>query len=70
MRVVSSHIKTAEYNRQRRELTMTFINRPRWVYVFYNISPKIWVEFVRAQSKGQYFWAVIRDFYPYKITFK
>lgn len=68
MNVVSSNIKTADYDRVKRELTMTFINRPRWVYVFSKIPPNIWKEFVRASSKGEYFSAVIRDKYNYTRT--
>ena len=46
---------------------MTFINRPRWRYTYYKVSPRIWVEFVRSQSKGQYFSDIIRDHYMYSL---
>ena len=67
MRIVSSNIKTADYDRTKRELKMTFINRPRWRYTYYKVSPRIWVEFVRSQSKGQYFSDIIRDHYTYSL---
>lgn len=44
---------------------MTFINRPRWVYTYYKVPPNIWVEFVRSESKGQYFSQIIRDRFQY-----
>lgn len=66
MQIVSSNIKTAGYDRTKRELKMTFINRPRWLYIYYNVSPKIWVEFVRSQSKGQYFSEIIKSTFKFK----
>lgn len=65
MIIVSSNIKTADYDRVKRELRMTFINRPRWVYTYYKVPPRIWVEFVKSNSKGQYFSDIIRDNYQY-----
>lgn len=65
MQIVSSNIKTADYDRTKRELKMTFINRPRWVYIYYKVSPRIWTEFVRSQSKGQYFSEIIRGNFQY-----
>lgn len=47
---------------------MTFINRPRWVYVYHKVSPKIWVEFQNSESKGQYFAEVIKNFKFDKIV--
>lgn len=65
MQIVSSNIRTADYDRRKRELRMTFVNRPRWVYIFYKVSPRIWTEFVKSQSKGQYFSDIIRDNFLY-----
>lgn len=70
MRVYSSNIRTASYDRQKRELEMTFINRPRWVYLYYNVSNKIWAEFIRSNSKGQYFSQIIKDKFQYSRTIK
>lgn len=47
---------------------MTFVNRPKWLYTYYKVSPRIWVEFVRSSSKGQYFSEIIRDKYSYSRT--
>ena len=49
---------------------MTFINRPRWVYLYYNVSNKIWAEFIRSNSKGQYFSQIIKDKFQYSRTIK
>ena len=65
MRIVSSNIRTADYDRVKRELVMTFINRPRWIYIYYNVPSRIWVEFVKSASKGQYFSDIIRNSYRY-----
>lgn len=65
MRVYSSNIKTADYDRKTRELKMTFINRPRWKYIYYNVSPRIWTEFVKSESKGQYHAQIIKNNYQY-----
>lgn len=55
MRVKSSNIKTAEYDKRTHLLILTFINRPTWVYIYKAVPPKIWTGFMRAKSKGQYF---------------
>ena len=68
MQIVSSNIRTADYDRKKRELYMTFVNRPKWLYTYYKVSPRIWVEFVRSSSKGQYFSEIIRDKYSYGRT--
>lgn len=68
MQIVSSNIRTADYDRVKRELTITFINRPNWRYTYSKIPPRIWVEFVRSSSKGQYFSDIIRDNYQYRRT--
>lgn len=68
MQIVSSNIKTADYDRVKRQLKMTFVNRPKWLYTYYKVSPRIWVEFVRSSSKGQFFSEIIRDKYMYRRT--
>lgn len=68
MNIVSSNIKTADYDREKRELKLTFINRPRWVYTYFNVPANIWTEFVRSQSKGQYFSDIIKEVYRYSRT--
>lgn len=68
MRVVSSNIEYADYNRVTRVLTLRFISRPLWEYSYYKVSSRIWTEFVRSQSKGRYFADFIKD--KYKFTKK
>lgn len=68
MQIVSSNIRTADYDRVKKELTLTFVNRPRWVYTYYKVPITIWTGFIRSQSKGQYFSDVIRDVYRYRRT--
>lgn len=68
MKIVSSNIRTADYDGSIRVLTLTFINRPMWVYKYLNVPPNIWVEFVRSESKGQYFSQIIREKYNYTRT--
>ena len=63
--VFSSNIKTAEYYSREKVLVLTFVNRPRWEYTYYHVSPKIWAAFVRAESKGRYFADYIRDQYQF-----
>ena len=66
MQIQSSNIKSAEYDRENRILTMVFINRPRWVYHYYNVPSSIWVRFIRATSKGVFFAHHIKDVYLFK----
>lgn len=70
MIVQSSNIKTADYDRVKRELTLVFINRPRWEYIYFNVPPNIWTGFIKSVSKGQYFSAVIKDIYRYSRIIK
>ena len=65
MKINSSNIKTADYDKGKKELSLTFINRPRLVYTYYKVSPKVWVDFIRSVSKGQYFANNIKDVYNY-----
>lgn len=70
MNISSSNIRTADYDRKSRTLTMVFINRPRWVYTYYNVPSTVWTRFLQSNSKGQYFSAAIRDIYQYSRTIK
>jgi hypothetical protein len=63
--VFSSNLKTAAYSTRDKTLVLTFVNRPRWEYIYYHVSPKIWNAFLRAESKGKYFAEYIRDQYQY-----
>jgi hypothetical protein len=70
MQIVSSNIMTADYDRKSRILTMVFVNRPRWEYQYYNVPLPIWTRFVKSESKGEYFSAVIRGVYRYRRIIK
>ena len=65
MKIASSNIATAEYDRTKRELKIVFIKRPLWEYTYHKVSPKIWVEFVRVDSKGRYLKDIIEPRYAY-----
>lgn len=55
-----------DYESKSRILTMTFINRPRWIYTYYNVPKTIWTGLIKAQSKGEYFSNHIRDRFRYE----
>lgn len=42
-----------------------FIKRPLWEYIYLKVPPNIWVEFVRAESKGRYLKDIIEPRYMY-----
>lgn len=66
MKIASSNIATADYDRNTRVLTMTFINRPFWKYEYQRVPIRVWTDFLRSESKGQYFSGAIRNIYRYK----
>lgn len=70
MKVASSNIREASYDKKTKVLTMIFINRPTWVYKYINVPPKIWTGFLKAESKGSYFISRIKDDYQFKRTVK
>lgn len=70
MQINSSNIREADYDRKSRLLRMTFINRPRWEYTYYNVPPTIWARFLQASSKGGYFSDFIRDVFRYSRIIK
>lgn len=65
--VSSTNIRSIDYDKVKHELTVIFLARPRERYVYYNVLPKIWVKFVQAESKGQFFADRIKNEYPYRI---
>lgn len=65
MRVKSSNIKTAEYDKRTHLLVLTFINRPTWVYTYKAVPAKVWTNFIKADSQGQYFANYIKDEYNF-----
>lgn len=70
MKISSSNIREASYDKKTKSLKMIFINRPTWTYTYINVPPKIWTEFIKAGSKGIYFSERIKNDYQYKRTVK
>lgn len=66
MKIHSSNIKEAFYNRRERTLTIYFINRPKWKYVYQKVPVTVWIKFLRAESQGKYFHDYIKDAYIFK----
>lgn len=62
----SSNILKAGYSKPERTLSIVFINRPNWLYLYHNVSIQRWVAFLRASSKGEYFAKHIKDSYEFK----
>ena len=65
MRVDSSNIKTADYDKRTHILTMVFVNRPTWVYSYRAVPPRVWTGFLKAKSQGQYFANYIKNEYSF-----
>lgn len=70
MKISSSNIREASYDKKTKVLTMIFINRPTWVYKYINVPPKIWTGLIKAESKGIYFAERIKNDYQFKRTVK
>lgn len=67
MNVNSSNLKTVDYDKREKLLTATFINRPRWIYTYYQVPATIWTAFIKAKSKGKFFADFIKDVYTYRV---
>lgn len=65
MRISSSNIKTADYDKRNHLLILTFVNRPTWVYTYKAVPPRTWTNFIKSKSKGQYFANYIKDTYNF-----
>lgn len=65
MKINSSNIKSAEYDKSNHILTLVFINRPIWVYSYRAVPPRVWTGFLKAQSQGKYFANYIKDQYVF-----
>lgn len=55
----SSMIKSLEYNKGNRIMTIEFINSE--IYRYYDIDESVYNDFVGAKSKGSFFTQNIRD---------
>ena len=60
----SSIIKASTYNEASKELVITFTDGND--YLYYDVPPKRYKEFLEAESQGMYFYKHIRDKYSYK----
>jgi len=62
--VPSSVIREASYNRETKELRVTFVSGR--VYVYAGVPKTIYDTFCNASSRGSFFNAAIRGRYPFR----
>lgn len=60
----SSVIRLFSYDQGRRQLHVTF--QTGRAYVYDEVPPEVYEDFVAASSKGTFFNQTIRDHYPYR----
>ena len=63
-RLVSSALTDARYDAQTRDLDVWFVSGRR--YRYFNVPPQVYESLIRADSKGMFFNANIRDKYVYR----
>ncbi|WP_424631851.1 KTSC domain-containing protein [Bradyrhizobium sp. SYSU BS000235] len=63
-RVASSAIARLEYNAFARELLVVFTTGR--TYTYFGVSPEVYDQFGRADSKGAFFNLMIRDRYQFE----
>jgi hypothetical protein len=63
-RVSSSHLASVEYDEEKQEMTVQFLQGP--VYRYFNVPKDVYEGIRGAQSPGGYFWSVVRDAYQYR----
>ena len=61
----SSNLWKADYDRMKMEMTIVFLNRKNWLYTYQGVPIRVWTNFLKAESKGQYFASFIKDNYIY-----
>lgn len=61
----SSNLWKADYDRAKMEMKVVFLNRKTWLYIYKGVPIRVWTSFLKAESKGQYFAASIKDNYIY-----
>jgi hypothetical protein len=59
----SSHIESFSYNRQARELTINFRDKP---YTYRDVPPEVFENMQRDHSAGKYFHQVVKRHYRVK----
>jgi hypothetical protein len=64
--VDSSMIDAIDYDDDDEVLMVRFAGGEE--YEYYNVEQEIYDELLRADSKGQFFWQNIRDYYSYSKT--
>ena len=61
--VISSNIDEIGYEYGDDILEVWFLSGGR--YIYYGVPQKVYDRFLKARSKGKYFWRYIRGFYDY-----
>jgi len=67
--VDSSNVKDFGYVDEDQTLFVGFIakgNQPESRYVYYEVEPEMYAEFMAAPSKGKFIWTNLRDRYQYE----
>ena len=64
--VKSSNLASVGYDSESNILEVEFLNRS--VYEYYNVPQRIYEQLMRADSKGKYFNAYIRNSFRYRKT--
>jgi hypothetical protein len=59
----SSHIESFSYNREARELTINFRDKP---YTYRDVPPEVFENMARDHSAGKYFHQVVKRHYRVK----
>jgi hypothetical protein len=59
----SSHIESFSYNRQARELTINFRDKP---YTYRDVPPEVFENMAKDHSAGKYFHQVVKRHYKVK----
>ena len=66
--VASSNVQEVGYDRDDGSLYVRFLpkgNSPGSLYIYKNVEPEIFSEFLDSDSKGRYVWQYLRDRYEY-----
>lgn len=56
---MSAIIDNVEYDKDAKELSITFVQGGTWTYE--NVPESVYTQLLNAPSRGKYFWANIRD---------
>lgn len=66
--VDSSNVQEFGYDIDNRYLYVRFLAKatyPSTLYVYYDVEPEIYEQFLMAPSKGKFIWSHLRDRYEY-----